>query len=438
MRAADCDAVDVVQELLRRNIDWNAKDALGRSAIHSAAINGSDRSLPFLLDLPGVDIDLQDINGNTPMHDAAGLLFESSVLKILLTKGGRTDIRNNRGKTPLDTARAKGTRKNVLVLKEKYADDFGIPKRVMTGMSMEEPSLPQAAAQGDEAAVASILDTYADDKLVDIEEKDDWLGRTPLHLATDAGHIRIVKKLHQAGASINVQDKYGRTALHIAAIRQRMSIARYLLRHGADLMIKDRWGVGVIEEASPSLQILLLQYGIEIEVDMDINHLLFLAAEQGNMKAVKRLIEVGGDVQVKDPYGRSPYERAKQAGKASVARYLDQVGRFAAESRSYIVTPNTSSDSVNTMKATTGTSGATEDDSDDDHTSSEHRIEGPGEELEENRSDMGTSSKGSDPTMPPKSTQHGSLIARCLPALTDSRNSIGIFLLAVIIWLYLR
>ena len=79
------------------------------------------------------------------------------------------------------------------------------------------------------------------------------------------------------------------------------------------MTMKDKWGVNVIEEASPSLQILLLQYGIGIEADMDIKHLLFLAAEQGNMKAVQRLIEVGGDIQVKDPYGRPPYERAKQA-----------------------------------------------------------------------------------------------------------------------------
>ena len=37
MRAANCDAVDIVHELVTRNIDWNAKDDLGRSAIYSTA-----------------------------------------------------------------------------------------------------------------------------------------------------------------------------------------------------------------------------------------------------------------------------------------------------------------------------------------------------------------------------------------------------------------
>ena len=439
MRAADRDAVNIVHELVMRNIDWNAKDDLGRSAIHSAAINGSDRSLAVLLDLPGVDIDLQDVNGNTPIHDAAELSFESSVLKLLLNKGARTDIRNNRGQTPLDRARAKGTRENVLILKEKHADDFGIPKRSMTGMSMEEPTLPQAAAQGDEAAVASILATYADDKSVDIEERDDWLGRTPLQLATDAGHLRIVKRLHQVGANINLQDKYGRTALHIAALQHRMSIARYLLRRGADMTMKDKWGVNVIEAASPSLQILLLEYGIEIEADVDIKHLLFLAAEQGNMKAVQRLIEVGGDVQVKDPNGRSPYERAKQAGKAEVARYLDQIGRFAAESRSHVVTPNTSSDSVNTLRAAAVTGGGIRNNSDrDDHVSGEQRTGDVRDKLEESRSDVGTSSSESNLTKSQTSTQHGSLMTQFRSALTGMRKYIFFFLVALMLGFYLK
>ena len=113
----------------------------------------------------------------------------------------------------------------------------------MTGMSMEEPNLSQAAAQGDETAVASILATYADDKSVDIEDRDDWLERTPLQLATDAGHPRIVKRLYQVGANINLHDKYGRTALYIAALQRRMLIARYSLRR----TMKDNWGVNAIE-----------------------------------------------------------------------------------------------------------------------------------------------------------------------------------------------
>lgn len=66
------------------------------------------------------------------------------------------------------------------------------------------------------------------------------------------------------------------------------------------------------------------------------------------MNAVQRLINAGAEVQVKDSNGHSPYELAKQEGKPEVAKYLDQVGKTAAESHSNLATLMTSS-TVNTL-----------------------------------------------------------------------------------------
>lgn len=439
MRAADSNWVHIVDELVRRGIDLNAKDDFGRSAVHSAAINGSDRTLAVLLDLPGIEIDLKDFNGNTPVHDAAGLSFESSALKLLLRKGARTDLRNNRGKTPLDSAKISGTRRNVRILREKYADEFGIPKRSMTGISMEEPTLLQAAAQGDEAAVTSILSVCLEEKSIDLEERDDWLGRTPLQHATHAGHLRIVKKLYEAGANINVQDNYGRTALHIACLRYRMSIARYLLRNGADMTTKDKWSVGAMENASPSLQLLLLQHGMEIADDMDIKHLLFLAAEQGNMKAMRRLIEAGADVQIKDSYGRSPYERAKRAGKAEMAKYLDQTGRSAAESSPHVTTPNTSSDSVNRLGTAAVTLGDRADLSEyDDLVPSQLYIKGESDARMQTKPST-TAALGEVTLKIPQSSEVKNLLIKSVDIVfADVRNCIIVLLLILVLGFCLR
>lgn len=352
MRAADYDRFDVVHELIKRGIDWNAKDDLHRSAIHSAAINGSFRSLAILLKVPQSDINLQDVNGNTPMHDAAGHP-QDHTLRVLLDKGAKIDVRNHRGQTPLDTARANGRRTNLKLLMEKYADELKMPKRSLTGMLLEEPNLIRAAQLGDKATVDSILAAYKQDKSMDLEERDDWLGRTPLQHAIEAGSFHIVKQLHLAGASIKVQDKLGRTAIHIAAMRHRYSIARYLLRKGVELTLKDQWGVNVMEDATPPLQVLLLQYGIPITKDQDLKKLLYLAAELGNMKAVRRLIDAGAEVQVKDRFGLSPYERAKRAGKMEMAKYLDQVGKSTTQSSPHLPTLMISSDVNNTTNAIT-------------------------------------------------------------------------------------
>lgn len=125
MRAADTDGVAVVHELINRGADWNAKDSLDRTAVHSAAINGSSDSLAALLNIADLDVNIQDTYGNTPLHDAAGLIYDSNCLELLLSKGADIEIRNNRGKTPLDMARAQGARKNVMILKKKYTDDLG-------------------------------------------------------------------------------------------------------------------------------------------------------------------------------------------------------------------------------------------------------------------------------------------------------------------------
>ena len=314
MRAADVDCIAIVYELLKRRIDWEATDLQNRNAVHSAAINGSLRSLSVLLDVPKIDMNLQDVNGNTPMHDAAAL-SDPRALKILLGKGAQSKIPNHRGKTPLDMARAGGCKINVKILKDKYAEEFSMPRKSLTGMSLEEPTLIEAAQQGDMSAVKSILTAYEQDKSIDIEETDDWLGRTPLQHAVQRGSLSMVRKLYKAGASITVQDKYGRTPLHIAALRRRHKIAGYLVSQGADPRVKDRWGVSAIEDAAGFLQVFFLEKDIEITPSQDRQKLLFCAAELGSMKALKRLIDAGEEVQAKDDYGRSPYEIARQSGQ---------------------------------------------------------------------------------------------------------------------------
>lgn len=369
MRAADADYIAIVHELLKRRIDWEATDLENRNAVHSAAINGSLRSLSALLDVPKIDMNLQDVYGNTPMHDAAAL-SDPRALKILLDKGAHSKVPNHRGKSPLDMARAKGCKINVKNLKDKYAEDFGMPRRSLTGMSLEEPTLIEAAQQGDKSAVNSILTAYEQDKSIDIEETDDWLGRTPLQHAVHCGSLSIVRKLYKAGASITVQDKYGRTPLHIAALLNRYKIAGYLVSRGADPRVKDRWGVSAIEDAACFLQVFFLERDIEITPSQNREILLFWAAELGSMKALKCLVDAGVEVQVKDDYGHSPYEIARQSGQMEAAKYLDRVGKGTTTSAISLPRLVDKSDRAKTPIATTVSKsnnniGETQDEGDD-------------------------------------------------------------------------
>ena len=80
-----------------------------------------------------------------------------------------------------------------------------------------------------------------------------------------------------------------------------------------------------MKKVSSFLQIFLLQYGMKIAIDINIKHLLFFAVEQNNIKAMQHFIKVEIDVQVKDSYKCSLYERAKQANKTKIIKYLNQI-----------------------------------------------------------------------------------------------------------------
>jgi ankyrin repeat protein len=64
----------------------------------------------------------------------------------------------------------------------------------------------------------------------------DYICRTPLMWAVDAGHIEIVRALIDAGSDVNARDeaRIGNTALHFAVEKERAEMVELLLRAGAD------------------------------------------------------------------------------------------------------------------------------------------------------------------------------------------------------------
>ncbi|KAL9119953.1 MAG: hypothetical protein Q9187_003491 [Circinaria calcarea] len=225
---------------------------MDRGILHSGAINGSLRSLEFLLEaLPGIDVNAQDIYGNTPMHDAAACTRRTgtSVVELLLKYNAKIDIKNNRGMTPIDKAKAESLESNLRILKKHYAISYGIPNRSLSNSLAEQVSLLKAVKTGDVGIVDSIILKSKQDKSIDLDERDEWLESTAMQHAADLGNLRIVKKLIAAGANINTPDKYGRTALHISVLRQHPFITRYLIQEKAEINTKDVWGTTPLEEA---------------------------------------------------------------------------------------------------------------------------------------------------------------------------------------------
>ena len=56
----------------------------------------------------GAQINVQDENGQTPLHDSAFACHEDMV-KLLVENGADNKIKNNEGKTPMDLAAFEGS-----------------------------------------------------------------------------------------------------------------------------------------------------------------------------------------------------------------------------------------------------------------------------------------------------------------------------------------
>jgi len=90
--------------------DINAVDGLGNSALLNAAQYGHFEILQMLLEVPGININLQNRQWNTALHLAASRDDESSV-KLLIEKGAKFTLKNKQKQLPINVTSSAEVKK---------------------------------------------------------------------------------------------------------------------------------------------------------------------------------------------------------------------------------------------------------------------------------------------------------------------------------------
>ena len=196
------------------------------------------RAVQFLLK-HGADVHARDSSlGFTPLHFVKWRASPEKIVQALLDAKANVNATCSIRIPPLLYAVWDNSSVRVLDLLVKHGAD----------LTFKHPAA-EAARDGKLEMLEYLLDAKAN------VEATVQNSKSPLHLAVHKNHTKVVLKLLERGAGINVQnydpanDYRGGTPLMSAAARENCAMVHTLLAQGADVFVRDRHGESVLEMA---------------------------------------------------------------------------------------------------------------------------------------------------------------------------------------------
>lgn len=154
----------------------------------------------------------------------------------------------------------------------------------------------------------------------------DFTGRPVLELAARTGNATLVKRLVDAGAEVDAADEIGFSAIMEAARDGHIEVARYLLEQGADanrrskanaLYLTPMHMAGLSGKAE--MVKLLVDAGAALDpLGREDGTPLMWALGEGKMETAMQLLELGADPHLKNKYGFSAADYARQTENAAL------------------------------------------------------------------------------------------------------------------------
>ncbi|KAG2447079.1 hypothetical protein HYH02_007829 [Chlamydomonas schloesseri] len=187
--------------------------------------------------------------------------------------------------------------------------------------------LLNTAAQGDLESLRTMLSQGINANTADYD------GRTALMLAAAKGHVECVRLLLQVGADKNRLDAFGNSAMAEAAKGAHDKIVDLLLAFDAELgaeglAVASELCTAVYRKDLVKLKRLLRAGAPPDSCDYDRRSALHIAGAEGNLAAVKIMIEDGGaDPGFQDRWGNTALDEARRVGAAPVVAYLEGLSK---------------------------------------------------------------------------------------------------------------
>ncbi|XP_038072903.1 inversin-B-like isoform X2 [Patiria miniata] len=300
--------VDYVETLLDHKADASLRDDKGQNVVHFAVRVNADSCLQLLCERVSTEVlEQRDVEG-TPLLMYAAQLGHVQAVKILLRYGAKPDACNREKQTAAHIA-AWAERTDLLELLLRHgAKSYAADVNNITVISAA------SACHNPEVLRLILEQGQVEPEYLDIADGD---GLTPLMVACSKGGSEVMEMLIDFGATLDVTDKSGKTAVHHAIEHHHNDCVRALIETDPSLAaVTDAEGRNALHLATIEGDIELVQLvlpHVDVNaVDKEKHSAVHWATVCGLYNIIALLIERGCNPATPDTHGGYPIHYATQ------------------------------------------------------------------------------------------------------------------------------
>ncbi|XP_021147866.1 ankyrin repeat and death domain-containing protein 1B isoform X3 [Columba livia] len=326
--AAKMNNLETMEKLFKKNVNMNAVDTLKRTAFHFAVARSHISAVDFLLHHKA-RLDIADQHGLTVIHLAAwnGNL---DIMRKLVKAGADQKAKNEEGMNVLHFA----AQNNSVKIVDYFLQDLHLNELNKPDGKGKKPFL-LASEKGHVDMIKNLITL----KLFTSEK--DKEGNTALHLAAKNGHSKVVEILLEQWEEINELNQKGETPFYLSVEGGHEKCAELLLEAGSDINILTHvctQYTSSTQNNSSALQIAiqnghlcLVTFLIDKNIDLapkpeQKNSSLHLAVMSNQLPVVKSLLDSNHDINALNHRQETPLHLAADLGNVELVEVLLKAG----------------------------------------------------------------------------------------------------------------
>ncbi len=301
---------DIVEQLIARKVDLDARDKQGNNALHRAAERGH-LGITRMLYSAGAQLNARNRRKQTPLFLAAAA-GKIKTLKFLLGKGAKSTITSTKQIDPLTIS--------IINRHEQIA-------KILLKQPLAKKGIHQALLRATQSRMQDIAIRLT--KQSSMLDKVDQKGRSVLWYSVDLGLTDLTKTLlnNPRPISLNIADKQGYTALARAVLRDNLPIARLLIKKGANIHSLTQEQNSLVMLAIQAGNQKMTAYLLTTPIDLDAGNnngetAIMMAAGAGADAIIKKIIAAGADLQLRNQDDLNAYQIAKNSGHDKTAELI--------------------------------------------------------------------------------------------------------------------